>query len=412
VVRNVRPPLVQSQDWAARANRGSNRVAVTNSPPPSAVEWLSRLVAHRTVAGDSNLSLIEEVHEFLTKLGVPSTVIRGTREGTANLYATLGPETGSGVVLSAHTDVVAAKHDEWSSDPFRLSHRGSRLYGRGTTDMKGFIAAVLATLPELLARKLRRPLGLALSADEELGVRGVQPMLDVLAKHPAKPAFCIVGEPTRMRVAVAHKGKIAFRIAVRGEAAHSSIAPNRVNAIEFAARAIGDLYAYQATLAEDTHDERFPVPYATLNVGRIHGGASVNVVADACSFDAEIRALPSQDHTQLMLPARRVVERMRSTMRQRVPNAGAEIEMLCDYPGLDVAGSVPELVAQLAESDFGMALDFGTEAGLYQQRLEVPVVVCGPGDIAQAHINDEYIEEDQLRQAQRFVHRIADFLAS
>ena len=269
----------------------------------SVEEWLGRLVAHATVAGESNLGLLKEVEAFLTSLGVPSRMLPGTRDGTANLYATLGPDTDGGVLLAAHTDVVAAECGAWSSDPFSLTRRGSRLYGRGTTDMKGFIAAVLAALPALQARGLRRPLGLALSADEELGVRGVQPMLRALADHPHKPAFCVVGEPTRMRVGVAHIGKIAFRVTMQSEPSHSSNAPNRASTIEFAARAIGELYAYQATLANDARDERFPVPFATLNVGQIHGGASVSIVAAGCFFDAEIRTLPGQDHEALMLHA-------------------------------------------------------------------------------------------------------------
>jgi acetylornithine deacetylase len=165
-------------------------------------------------------------------------------------------------------------------------------------------------------------------------------------------------------------------------------------------------------LAQGARDERFPVPYATLNVGRIEGGSSVNVVAEECSFDAEIRALPTQDHSELMRPAAAVIHRLESSMRQRLPSASVTVEMLCDYPGLDAGGDVPELVAELADSDFGIALDFGTEAGLYQQRLSLPVVVCGPGDIAQAPTKDEYIEQDQLVLAQRFVHRIADYLSS
>ena len=374
-------------------------------------DWLERLVAHRTVAGGSNLALIEDIREFITQLGVSTVVVPGTREGTANLYASVGPETRSGVVLSGHTDVVDADGIAWASDPFALSRRGSRLYGRGTADMKGFISAVLAALPALQARDLQRPIGIALSADEELGVRGVGPMLDVIAARAARPAFCVVGEPTGMRAAVAHKGKVAFRIRFRSESAHSSIAPRCASAIKYAARAVGELYAYQSTLAQGARDERFPIPYATVNVGRIDGGVSVNVVADACSIDAEIRALPSQDVEELLLPARRVIADLEQKMRRAMPGACVTIEILSLYPGLDVAGDVPELVAELAESDYGMAVDFGTEAGLFQQRLGVPVVVCGPGDIAQAHAVDEYIEEHQLARADRFIHRIADWCA-
>jgi len=370
---------------------------------------LARLVAHPTIAGRSNLDLIEDVRAFLFDHDVPSLVIPGTRDGTANLFASLGFDAAPGVILSAHTDVVDADASEWSSDPFRLDRRHGRLYGRGTADMKGFIAAVLDALPTMKASDLRRPIGIALSADEELGVRGVRPMLDELAARRERPAFCVVGEPTRMRAVVAHKGKVSFRIHFRSQSAHSSMAPRAVSAIEYAANAIADLYAYQATLADDAHDARFPITHASINVGRIEGGVSVNVVAPTCSFDGEIRALPEQDLEELLLPVRQCVRDAARRMGRDASNATASLEILSSYPGLDTRGEVPQLIAELAETDFGMAVDFGTEGGLFQQCLGVPVVVCGPGDIAQAHTRDEYLEENQLRHAERFVHRIIDW---
>ncbi len=276
--------------------------------------------------------------------------------------------------------------------------------------MKGFIAAVLAAIPRLVNRDLRSPLMLALSADEELGVQGVGPMLDVLAKAPSKPTFCIVGEPTSMRVAVAHKGKIALRVSVRGQAAHSSAAPSGVSAIAMAAEIINELYAYQTALAKHAEDPRFGVPYASVNVGRIEGGTSVNVVADRCVFDVEIRAMPQQDLTALLQPLIDLSEHIQASMSARAPEAAVVVEVRAQYPGLDMAGDVPSLVATLAETDHGLAVDFGTEAGLYRQRLDVPVVVCGPGDVAQAHTVNEYIEMQQLAHAERFVHRVADWL--
>lgn len=405
--RSNSPPARHSNTHAGRA-RVRHSAAMRRWPATSEA-WLSRLIAHSSVAGQSNLDLIEDVSMFFSEFEIPHAVIPGTRAGTANLYATVGPDTGSGVILSAHTDVVDAEPSEWSSSPFSLSRRGSRLYGRGATDMKGFIAVVLAALPALRARELRWPIGVALSADEELGVRGVRPMLDVLAAGPTRPAFCIVGEPTGMRVAVAHKGKIAFRLHFRSTAAHSSHAPRAVSAIEYAARAVANVYAYQSTLADGARDERFPIDHATVNVGRIDGGVSVNVVAPSCSLDGEIRALPSQDLDALLLPIRRCIEDLTARMRRQASGADARMEILSSYPGLDVDGDAPALVADLAGTSFGAAVDFGTEAGLFQQLLGVPVVVCGPGDIAQAHARDEYIETDQLRLAERFVDRIADW---
>jgi acetylornithine deacetylase len=383
---------------------------VTNLTHLNAVEWLRRLVGYRTVVGESNLELIEDVSAYLTSLGFESMLIPGTREGTANLCATIGPAGRSGIVLSAHTDVVAADCETWASDPFCLTQRGSRLFGRGATDMKGFIAAVLATLPRLVDLDLCRALTLALSADEELGVQGVGPMLDVLAQSAVKPAFCVVGEPTNMRVAVAHKGKIAFRVKVHGRAIHSSAAPSGVSAIAAAADFINEIYSYQSALATHTRDPRFAVPYSSLNVGHIEGGTSVNVVAEWCVFDVEIRALPQQDLSALLRPLLDSAELIERHMRANAPEASVSVEVLSQYPGLDMAGDVPQLVAELSGTDHGLAVDFGTEAGLYCERLEVPVVVCGPGDVAQAHTVDEYIEHEQLVHAENFVRRIADWL--
>lgn len=379
---------------------------------PDCVSWLARLVAHRTVPGASNRELIEDVAEFLAGLGVESSLIAAPREGAVNLYAEIGPPVQPAVLLSAHTDVVAAEGEAWVSAPFSLTRRGSRLYGRGTADMKGFIAAVLATVPMLAQRRLRRPLAIALSADEEVGVQGVGTMLDVLAQSPRKPAFCLVGEPTRMRVAVAHKGKVTLHICLRGRAAHSSSAPSGVSAIAFAARLIGALYAYQDELAAGARDRRFSVPHASINVGRVRGGGAVNVVAERCALDVEIRALPRQDQAELIQPVLKMCARTEADMRERAPEASVTVKTRASYPGLDDRGETAPLIAELAESDYGLAVDFGTEAGLYQQRLAVPVVVCGPGDVAQAHTVDEFIEAEQLDRAQRFLVRLAERLCA
>jgi acetylornithine deacetylase len=256
--------------------------------------------------------------------------------------------------------------------------------------MKGFIAAVLATLPTIVQRDLRRPLAIALSGDEEIGLQGVGTLLDVLAEEARRPAFCIVGEPTGMRVAVAHKGKVAFLIRLNGRAVHSSAAPDGVSAIASAGEMIG----------------------ASLNVGCIHGGTGVNIVADECTLDVEIRALPHHDPATLLQPIMALSEEIQANMRVRAPEAAVTVEIQAKYPGLYEGGDIGSFVAELADSDHGLAVDFGTEAGLYKQRLGVPVVVCGPGDVAQAHTVDEFIEEEQLIRAEQFVHRLADWLCA
>ncbi len=377
-----------------------------NPPSAETIEWLRRLVAHRTVAGESNLPLIEDIRSALERLGVSSVMVAGTRRGTVNLFATIGPSGPPPVVLAAHTDVVAAAEHGWHTDPFQLMERESRLYGRGTTDMKGFIAVVLAALPGIVRAPPRSPIVIALSCDEEMGAKGVGPMLDVLTEQITKPSLCIIGEPTGMRVATAHKGKVAFRITVHGRSAHSSDAARGVNAIVVAALLIKRLYAYQRRLEKLTDDQRFAVPHPSINVGWIQGGRSVNVVADCCSFDVEIRATPQQDIDLLLKPIMRLIDRTQHGLREVASEAAIQLEINARYPGLDERGPLPRLLAELAETDSRLALNFGTEAGLYKQRLQAPTIICGPGDIAQAHTVNEYIDRHQLAHAERFIDRL------
>jgi acetylornithine deacetylase len=370
-------------------------------------DWLRRLVAHRTVVGSSNIALIDDVKGYAEACGATATVIPGTRPGAVNLYVSVGPRDTRGIVLSGHTDVVEAPPEAWTSDPFDVASRDGRLVGRGTCDMKGFVASLLAALPDLAAMDLPRPVGIALSADEEMGVRGVGPMLDVLAAAEHLPLFCVVGEPTRMRVAVAHKGKVAMRIQLRGKAAHSSAPHSGVSAVHHGATLVGEVCRYGTRLAAAAHDDRFAVPHASVNVGRIEGGTSVNVIADNCEFDVEYRLPPRQSPAAVVSAVRSLAGAAETAMRSDAPQASVDIEILADYPGLDIAGEVPALVARIAETDCAMCADFGTEAGLFHERLGVPVVICGPGDVAQAHTIDEFIDESELERCDRFIRRLA-----
>ena len=367
----------------------------------SAAELLARLVGFPTVAGESNEALIDWIAERLEAGGATVRVLPGPRPDGRSLHAVLGPADEPGVLLAAHTDVVAVDGQDWSHDPFTLRVDDDRLYGRGATDMKGFIAAVLAALPTPSA--LRRPLHLTLSADEELGCRGTPALLSALDITP--PRWCVVGEPTRMRVVERHKGKLSFRVDVHGRACHSSRAPEGVNAVEYAARLVVALRDVEAELRART-DDRFGVPYATVSVGPIRGGVALNIVPDACTFEAEIRLLPGEEPTAALARVRELAAGLSAEM----PEGGIEVTELARYPGLATDAHAAAEVAALAGQDRGDAVDFGTEAGLYQAALDVPVVVCGPGDMAQAHVPDEYLESDQLARAERFVARIADSL--
>jgi acetylornithine deacetylase len=319
-----------------------------------------------------------------------------------------------GVLLAGHTDVVDVEGQRWSSDPFVVRRADGRLYGRGTADMKGFVAAVLAALPYAVQSELRRPLHLALSADEELGCRGTPALLDALERVPVRPSWCLVGEPTGMGVAVRHKGKAAARVRVRGRACHSSAAPDGVNAVEYAARLITSASDRgQELLTTERADPGFSIPTGTISVGPVRGGMSLNVVPDECVFEVEARALPGQDPQALLSAALSDVPRLRYEMWQVAPEASIDVEPLAAYPPLAPAGdgAAAGLAARLAGGESGLALDFGTEAGLYAERLGVPVVVCGPGSMAQGHRADEYIEVEQLVRAERFLRRLVDSLA-
>jgi acetylornithine deacetylase len=368
---------------------------------------LARLVAHRTVAGEPNGELVAEVAERLERHGAAVAILPAHRPDASNLHAVLGPSDASGgLLLAAHSDVVAVDGQPWSRDPFALHVEDGRAYGRGTTDMKGFLAAVLAALADLDAGRLRRPLHIALSSDEELGCLGVRPLLDTLAGLPAAPAAAVVGEPTSLRVADRHKGKAAARVHVRGRAAHSSLAPAGVNAVAFTARLVTGLLELQDELAAEARGDGYAVPYATIGIGPIHGGVSVNIVPDHCRLDVEVRALPEQDPEALMARMRARAAPLQAEMRAVHPDAAIEFEPLSSYPGLRPTGEA----GVLATGAEPVAVDFGTEAGLYQQRLGIPVVVCGPGDMAQGHQADEFIAVEQLSRGTELVLELAQRL--
>jgi acetylornithine deacetylase len=376
-------------------------------------ELLARLVAYPTVAGEPNGELLAFAAEHLAASGATVTLVDGTRPDGHNLHAALGPASEPGVVLAAHTDVVAVDGQTWTRDPFVLAEHDGRLYGRGTADMKGFIAAVLAAARLADVSGLRRPLHVALSSDEELGCRGVGPLLDHLQAVAPEPAYCVVGEPTRMRVAVRHKGKVALRAVVRGRACHSSMAPHGVNAVEYAARLIGAVAAIGDGLRAGPLDGAFSVPHATVSTGPVHGGVSLNIIPDRCTVEFELRPLPAQDPEPVLERVRAAVAALDRELRARDAACGVELETVARYPALAPLDGdpTPGRVAALAGAGAGGAVDFGTEAGLYRERLGVPVVVCGPGSMAQGHVADEYLEAEQLDAAVAFLSRMIGELA-
>lgn len=373
---------------------------------------LERLIAFPTVSRDSNLELVGFVRDFLAAAGADTRLVPSADGGKANLYATLGPAERPGVLLSGHSDVVPVEGQAWSSDPFTLVEREGRLYGRGTADMKGFLAAVLALFGRAAGRRLRTPLHLAVSYDEEVGCLGVRRLLDMLEGLPVRPAFCIIGEPTSMQVALAHKGKLAGRATCHGRECHSSLAPEGLNAIHLAAELVQGFVETQARLAQGARDEAYDLPYSTVHVGLIAGGEALNIVPNRATLDFEIRHLPEDPPAAVVAEIRARAEAIAARHRDRFPEARIEVEVLNSYPALNTPpdAEVVAFVKSLTGGNSHGKIAFGTEGGLFQERLGLPTVVCGPGSIAQAHKPDEYLSLEQLARCEAFLDRLLDRL--
>lgn len=374
---------------------------------------LERLVGFATVSRDSNLELIEFIRDYLAGYGVVCELFHNPERTKANLFATIGPQDQGGVVLSGHTDVVPVDGQAWTLPPFALTERDGRLYGRGTADMKGFIASVLAAVPAFVAQPLRMPVHLAFSYDEEVGCLGVRSMLDALQKRPHKPRLCLIGEPTELKPVLGHKGKLAMRCEVQGAACHSAYAPLGVNAIEYAAKLIGKLGEIGDALALPAHhDTRFDPPFSTVQTGVIKGGTALNIVPQACAFDFEVRALPGYE-AQAVADQLQTYAEAELLPRMRSISAASAIRLqpLSAYPGLATPpdGEAARLLALLSGSqDFG-TVAFGTEGGLFDQ-AGVATVVCGPGSMDQGHKPDEFISVEQLQGCDAMLLRLAEYL--
>lgn len=374
-------------------------------------ELLVRLVAFDTTSHKSNLGIIAFIEDYLLQHGVTSRRVVSADGEKSSLFATIGPAVEGGVALSAHTDVVPVTGQTWTSDPFTVRMDQGRLYGRGTSDMKGFIAAVLAAVPDFTRRNLKTPIHLAFSYDEEIGCIGVRPMLAEFSKTLPKPHMVIVGEPTSMQVVDAHKGPVRWQVDIKGRAAHSSMAPLGVNAITYAARMITELERIEAKLKQDPRDERFDPPYATLQVTKLEGGTALNIIPVNTVFGFEIRALPGLDPDIIERALRDFAENeCLPEMRTIAPEADILITRTGMVPpfGADRASDVVALALKLTGQNQTYTVSYATEAGLFQDTGS-PAVVCGPGDIAQAHTADEWIAEGEITKCMAFLGRLGDW---
>jgi acetylornithine deacetylase len=377
----------------------------------TSTEILRDLVAFDTTSHKSNTTLIDYIVASLDQHGVRSALVPTADGSKASLFATIGPDETPGIALSGHTDVVPVTGQAWDSDPFELRQENGRLYGRGTCDMKGFLASVLAAVPDFCSRSLTTPIHLAFSYDEETGCTGVRPMLSQFGDGLVKPALAIVGEPSVMSVVDAHKGPVRWQVAVTGRAAHSSMAPLGVNAVMAAAALIGELSRMEDELKVSSRDERFTPPFSTLQVTEIEGGTASNIVPQNCIFGFEVRALPGFNAGDVKDRLDRFARaQLLPSMRDVADDSAIDIEVTNEVPPFASGASNPAvaLALRLSGCNETHAVSYATEAGLFQA-AGVPSVICGPGDIAQAHTANEWLAVEQLAASDAFMVRLAEW---
>ncbi len=379
----------------------------------STAELLGRLVAFDTTSRNSNLALMAFVGDYLTGHGVPFRVSHDAAGGKANIHALIGPQTPGGIALSGHVDTVPVDGQDWSGDPFTLRLRDGRLYGRGTADMKGFVAAALAAVPDLLARGLARPMHLFITYDEEVGCHGARRLIEDLDQSGLRPALCVVGEPSGMQPILAHKGKLSVAVTVRGGTGHSSQPQKGVNAVHAAAEAIAFAAAEARRFAAaGPFEDGFDPPYTSVHVGTMHGGTILNIIPERAEFMMEWRTIPADDaETELARFRAHLARTIEPAMRAVLPGAGFSFAVQSWLPplSLDADHALATMVKQASGSNSTGKVSYGTEGGLYQG-AGIPTIVCGPGHISQAHQPDEWIAQSELDACDGFIRRLADRL--
>ncbi len=385
-----------------RPQRGNNLVrSLSGNMVMRAIDILEKLVGFPSVVGTPNHEVVEWIRSYLKGYGIEAHILTGPEGDRANLFATIGPADRPGYILSGHMDVVPASEAGWNSDPFHLTVRGEHLYGRGTSDMKGFLAAALAAVPALLSAPPSRPVHLAFSYDEEAGCRGVPHLLAHLPDLCASPLGAIIGEPSGLRPILAHKGKAAARVTIGGRAGHSSRPDLGLNAIHAMAEVLTAAVSAAADLTHGPFEAEFAPAYSSLSVGTIEGGKAVNIIPDLCTLEVEARAISSVTPETLLEPVRAAAEALKAR------GFDVDWQILSAYPALLLSptSDLARLLARLTEAELVPAVSYGTEAGLYQ-RAGMDAIICGPGDIARAHKPDEFILASELTACQAMIEKL------
>ncbi|MGO4406287.1 acetylornithine deacetylase [Bosea sp. RAF48] len=364
-------------------------------------EILKALIRFPSVVGQSNAAIAGWVVQYLGDFGIEAQLLPGPEGDRANLFATIGPRDVAGLVLSGHMDVVPAQEPQWSADPFQLRAEGDKLFGRGTSDMKGFLAAVLAIVPALVALKSARPIHLAFSYDEEAGCRGVPHLIARLPSLCAMPAAAVIGEPSGLRPILAHKGKAAARAEIHGRSGHSSRPDLGLNAIHAMGRVIAAADKAASKLSDGPLDPVFEPPYSTIQIGTIRGGDALNIIPESCIVEIEARAIAGASPAALLEPVRQALEALRAE------GFGTSWQPIAGYPALSLPSDAPiaRLMTRITGEAPLAAVSYGTEAGLYQA-AGIDAIICGPGDIARAHKPDEYITRRELAACVGMLERL------
>ncbi|MEZ5877479.1 MAG: acetylornithine deacetylase [Tepidamorphaceae bacterium] len=359
---------------------------------------LESLIGFASVSSESNHDIIGWIGDFLSRHGYECHRVPDATGTKAGIFAAIGPKGPGGLLLSSHSDVVPVTGQNWTCDAFRMSEADGRLYGRGTTDMKGYLACSLAAAAKAGKAGLKKPLKLAISYDEEVGCIGIRDMIGALEPSIGLPECCVVGEPTSMQVANGHKGKVFLRATCRGTPGHSAMAPDFLNALHLAADFINALRKVQVDIAAgDIRDDDYDVSYSTVHAGRMEGGFALNIVPETATVDFEIRHLAGHDPVDILAAIEAAAETIVSPLRARFASAAIEIEEVKSYPGLDTPAGDPfvALACECAGVRETLKVAYGTEAG-YFSALGIPTVVCGPGNMDQGHKPDEFVAISQL----------------
>ena len=376
----------------------------------NSIEILKKLVSFDTTSFKSNLDLIKFIENYLNDFNIKSELIYDENKNKANLFTTIGPNLQGGIVLSGHTDVVPITKQNWTSDPFILTERDDKLFGRGSSDMKGFIAIVLSRVSAMVEKKLKKPIHLAFSYDEEIGCVGVHSLLDLIKKKSINPEFCIVGEPTSMEMVIGHKGKHAYDVKVDGLSCHSGQAPNGVNAINYASKLINYIEEINKEKSiKGPFDNDYEIPYSTLHTGLIKGGTILNIVPKLCQFEFEIRHLAEDDPLEIIQRIKQYTEELLiKEMHNISSTTNIEINEKINYPGLNISESISPVkqVKELLGKSSHKKVVFGTEGGLFKRELNLPTIICGPGSIDQAHKPDEFISIQQIEKGGTFIDKL------